>query len=605
MSAPIAADREHLPTGVLVALTIATGATVGLAANFVPASVHSPVPQGPAGFVAGSLAVIALRSLSVRRVATTMCFVGGLMAVRFGELPIGTGPEATQSLTWLLVATTTMVLAATTSPRRVRRWRHPTTVRTGVAIGSLAAAAALAFGVPAGLTAGDGVADGDGSRFGPGTFGSPLVPADALDMTNRPRLSDELVLTVRTDEPGFWRVQTFDEWDGTTWTRSDLSLRSVGRRGAIRAGADDLAAAKGERRTDRFRVEAPFAGALPFGPSPVAVEASVPISQAVDGSLLPQRPLGRGATYVVESRTIDLDVATVRAAGGSEPPEQIMSTWASEPVATERTAALAAELTGGLDNSYDKVRAIERWLGDNTRYSIDAPLSPRGVDVVDHFLFETQLGWCEQVASSLTVLLRLSGVPARLATGFVPEGRDPVTGAYRVLERGAHAWTEVWFDGLGWVPFDPTAELELGSYTPPAGSVATLLVSAGVWVFLAIGLVAALGSLVWSWLAALVRRLRRARRVPDLGGATIVGGSPWAVETERRLDAVGVGAGRGRRDDETASTYGAALAEQTGAALDEVGRAVDRDRFGPEPLADDERRRVDELLDTVTTGRSP
>ena len=107
-------------------------------------------------------------------------------------------------------------------------------------------------------------------------------------------------------------------------------------------------------------------------------------------------------------------------------------------------------------------------MGANTSYSLDAPLSPSGVDVVDHFLLTSKQGWCEQIASSLVVMLRLNGVPARLASGFVTGEFDldlsPVPGS----RRDAHAWTEVWFEGLGWVPFDPTADV------PLSGDVTTL-----------------------------------------------------------------------------------------------------------------------------------
>lgn len=597
MSARLAADRRDLPPSVLVALTVSTGVTVGIATHLVPGAAESPVPSGPAGFVAGSLAVIALRSVSVRWVATAMCFVGSLLAVRFGMLPVATGPEAALSVAWVLSAATTMVIAASASPRPVRRWRHRTLARTGLAVGSIAAAAALALGVPVAVATGTAATDGARPAFGAGTLGSPLVPSTELDMTNRPRLSDALVLTVRTERPGLWRVQTFDEWDGVTWRRDDRTPRPVGTDGALVAGDDDLGASVGERRVDRFRVEAPVAGALPFGPSAVRVETSRSLLQLRDGTLIPTRPLGRGATYSVESRSPALDVATLRAAGTRPVPTEIAERWAGEPTATRRTAELAAELTDGIDNSYDKVVAIERWLGSNTRYSLDAPLSPSGVDVVDHFLFTSRLGWCEQVASSLTVLLRLSGVPARLATGYVPDARDPVTGAYRVLESGAHAWTEVWFADVGWVPFDPTANVPLGRYTPPSSSVATLLVGVGTWVLLGVGVLAALGSLLRAWVTSAIRWLRRGGRGRGGRDERRGGGSRWAVAAERRLEAVGRDVGRRRAVDETAAAYGAAVAALVGdGRWAEVGAAVDRDRFDAEPLSTEERRRVDELV---------
>ena len=128
------------------------------------------------------------------------------------------------------------------------------------------------------------------------------------------------------------------------------------------------------------------------------------------------------------------------------------------------------QITASAPTTYDKIRAIEAWLGAHVRYSIDAPLAPHGVDVVDDFLFRSRLGWCEQVASSLVVMARSVGIPARLATGFVPGTRDALTGQFTVRERDAHAWAEIYFPGVGWQPFDPTASVPLAGDTSTNGS---------------------------------------------------------------------------------------------------------------------------------------
>ena len=72
-------------------------------------------------------------------------------------------------------------------------------------------------------------------------------------------------------------------------------------------------------------------------------------------------------------------------------------------------------------------------------------------------MFHSRVGWCEQIASSLVVLARSVGIPARLVTGFAPGGRDALTGRFVVRERDAHAWAEIYFPGIGWQGFDPTA----------------------------------------------------------------------------------------------------------------------------------------------------
>ena len=125
---------------------------------------------------------------------------------------------------------------------------------------------------------------------------------------------------------------------------------------------------------------------------------------------------------------------------------------------SDRTTELAEELRVD-DSTYGTILAYQQWIGQNTRYELNAPI-PNG-DAVDSFLFDSQLGFCEQIASSLVVMLRTQGVPARLATGYVPGDRDRISGVFTVKASDAHAWVEVWFPETGWQAFDPTASVPL------------------------------------------------------------------------------------------------------------------------------------------------
>jgi transglutaminase-like putative cysteine protease len=122
-----------------------------------------------------------------------------------------------------------------------------------------------------------------------------------------------------------------------------------------------------------------------------------------------------------------------------------------------RTHALAAQLRQrfGRDNAAIIQAALQRFHDGGFSYTLlPAPL---GHDAVDDFLFNTREGFCEHYASSFTVLMRAAGIPARVVTGY-QGGFWNNAGQYLLVRNSdAHAWSEVWLDGPGWVRVDPTA----------------------------------------------------------------------------------------------------------------------------------------------------
>ncbi|MGD9318305.1 MAG: transglutaminase-like domain-containing protein, partial [Anaerolineae bacterium] len=105
---------------------------------------------------------------------------------------------------------------------------------------------------------------------------------------------------------------------------------------------------------------------------------------------------------------------------------------------------------------YDQARAIEAFLRTYP-YNLDLPDPPDDGDLVDYFLFELQEGYCDYYASSMVVMARAMGVPARLAVGYVQGTFDHDAERWVVTEEDGHSWVEVYFNGIGWVEFEPTA----------------------------------------------------------------------------------------------------------------------------------------------------
>jgi hypothetical protein len=138
----------------------------------------------------------------------------------------------------------------------------------------------------------------------------------------------------------------------------------------------------------------------------------------------------------------------------------------------ERVLDLARQVAGDAPTRYDQAQAIEAFLRTYP-YNLDLPDPPDDRDLVDYFLFELQEGYCDYYASSMVVMARAVGVPARLASGYVQGTYDHDAERWVVTEEDGHSWVEVYFDGIGWVEFEPTAGRPV--LAKPAGGSSTAL----------------------------------------------------------------------------------------------------------------------------------
>ena len=119
----------------------------------------------------------------------------------------------------------------------------------------------------------------------------------------------------------------------------------------------------------------------------------------------------------------------------------------------EEVYELALDWTAGEETPYDAVKAIENRLQEDYRYAERVPTR----DIPLHgFLFQERAGYCQQFSGAMALMLRMIGVPARVAAGFSPGSYNRDTEEFRVRDLDAHSWVEVYFTGIGWVPFDPT-----------------------------------------------------------------------------------------------------------------------------------------------------
>jgi transglutaminase-like putative cysteine protease len=429
----------------------------------------------------------------------------------------------------------------------------------------------------------------------------------SLDTAVRGRPDNTLVMRVRASAPDRWRGQTFDHWDGRRWTTSPERPRPI--RGSapleLPVGAEDSLDAAAQELVQTFYV-ARSGPNLIFG-AYVPTQLYFPdrgVFQLADGTIRAGVELQQGAVYTVVSRRPPVTAERLRQSDLLVQPGEfpLVARSLQLPTIPDRVRVLAASATRDAPTRYDKVRALERWMAIHTEYSLDIPALPAGADAVDHFLFVSRRGFCEQIGSSLVVMLRALGIPARLAVGYAPGERNPFTGLYEVRASDAHAWAEVWFPGVGWQSFDPTAEVPLageqGRRAAGAGLssfVAARLPSLPGWapetgvVLVLAGIALAGGRRV-----RVLRARRRAARPPTWGEA-------WLD----RLERAGAERGRPRRPSESVREYvdvlrrGPMTHERWGDAV----RVVEWDAYSGEPASDAERVAADAVLaDALSSG---
>jgi transglutaminase-like putative cysteine protease len=290
----------------------------------------------------------------------------------------------------------------------------------------------------------------------------------------------------------YWRATTLDEYTGTAW-RERVSLGQPSEIAQVEASRakrflpKEASREKGWVRQEitvaAFRDEHLVASAQPMRWQPpegtdVAVGKSgdvvvVPPSLRRDQKytvwsyvprLRPRRLAEAGTTYPA-AVTPYLEVAFPVAlpAFGSPGRDAVMqgffTQFADSAViaAHESLYRRALEVVGEADSPYEAAAALEAWFREDGGFTYDEQPPPFGVEppLVD-FVLNSQQGYCQHFAGAMAVMLRLLGVPARVAAGFTHGTYDSKKREWTVTDHNAHTWVEVYFPGHGWLPFDPT-----------------------------------------------------------------------------------------------------------------------------------------------------
>ena len=283
----------------------------------------------------------------------------------------------------------------------------------------------------------------------------PLV--DIRGRLNDP--TDEILFSVASESPSYWRTTSLPDFDGTKWTISQDLLDNAGGQLANTSTISEVGVAE----TDVIQLVTiqSLAGSFaPIADRPVQLRSATRslFYEPTSGTLLVSKEgLKRNDTYQIVSTVVIPSADTLRISSSSSPPDaEFLQVPDIEEIA--QLQQVVAEITNGKTGNYEKLLAFQNYFRDNFTYSLDVPASNSDSATLEFLNRKT--GYCEQFSSTFALFARLIGIPSRVAIGFTP-GESSLIGTsnvqlFNVRGQHAHAWPEVWFDGIGWVLFEPT-----------------------------------------------------------------------------------------------------------------------------------------------------
>ena len=280
-----------------------------------------------------------------------------------------------------------------------------------------------------------------------------------------------IVFTARTQNKQYWRVETKDFYTGKGWEISENPKKiSFKNKNDVVSWYEQNTKTKTTEATITMQKSYPH---LTYPAGLVSVEAASDVSYSVDPFSEKIYTMNGDSSTTLHSYKVTYEIPefsienlkAVKTNEGQETNPYFMTKYTQLPKSLpQRVKDLAVNLTNDKDNRYDKVLAIENYFTDNsfTYESTNVLFPAKSQDYVDQFLFDTKSGYCNNFSTSMIVLLRSVGIPARWVKGYTEgtldntlasaEGED----VYTITNDNAHSWVEVYFPEYGWIPFEPT-----------------------------------------------------------------------------------------------------------------------------------------------------
>ncbi|MFD0588164.1 DUF4129 domain-containing transglutaminase family protein [Paenibacillus sp. GCM10027627] len=309
------------------------------------------------------------------------------------------------------------------------------------------------------------------------------------------------VMTISTSQRSYWRGESKSLYTGQGWIDGDLNepVQFVSQFNELYdGGGRDKAELVNVSQIVSMIREEPYP--VLFGAAPVSTvnwveNDTTPIPAGLAWSadnweLIWDEQFKYPTTYSVTSAVVTLDEEALRGAESRLADAEDSAKYLSIPsTVPDRVHQLAAEVTAEGANDYDKAKLLESYLKTTFAYNNKPDLTKRKSkdgDFVDQFLFEMKEGYCDYFSTAMAVMARSLDMPSRWVKGFSPgvlpadrygppsdimdgeEYNPRGAGTYTVRNSDAHSWVEIYFEGYGWIPFEPTSGFSF-PYTTPEG----------------------------------------------------------------------------------------------------------------------------------------
>lgn len=283
-----------------------------------------------------------------------------------------------------------------------------------------------------------------------GRSGTNLIDNPLVDIRSRlTNLGNVELFRVNADEEAYWRLITLAAFDGQRFTLPPSDLDPV----------DAPTSGDGTRIRQQIQILALEGDVVPAAADPVQASGvsdgeQLRLRQQDDSStLLSPQDFEPGDLFDIVSVAPDADPETLASAGVAAVPDEIYLELPDNlpDVLFDETE----RLTAGITSPYEQALALQSWFRDPTQFTYSLEVqSGHDANAIESF-FEVRAGYCEQFAATFAAMARVAGIPSRVAVGYTP-GTQEEPGWFTVIGKNAHAWPELWFDGIGWVAFEPT-----------------------------------------------------------------------------------------------------------------------------------------------------